>query len=93
MSTYTQHATVGGANFELTAGWDPVLHRFFMVLEDADDENSERPLYSNLDDKDLNEQRYQSLQYFKDKFKQLDVGFEVEARIWEAMRVDQINDD
>ena len=83
-------------------GYDPALHRFFMVVENElsveetgdDDEDSpsdEEPsefVYSNLDDKqlDANPALYQDLDYFKDKAKEL--GLEVPAKIWEKMQKD-----
>lgn len=64
----------------VTAGFDPMLHRFWAIVEpvnydnpDADDESG--MIYSNLDDKDATDEKTKvNLDYFRDKFKSMGIA-------------------
>lgn len=88
MSTYESNAFIGHTHVEVVMGWDPVLKRFFLVIEDPESED-ERPRYSNLDDKELdaNPEKYQDLDYFKAKTASF--GITVPAYQWEAVAQDK----
>ncbi len=97
MSTYECQTPTGNV---VTMGYDPVLHRFFLVVEkdmddadhDNDDDDSEYS-YSNLDDEYLTEHPYlyQDLDYFKKKAQELDI--DVPNEIWEKLEKDFLEDD
>lgn len=63
----------------VTAGFDPMLHRFWAIVEpdfddnpDADDESG--LIYSNLDDPDAKDELTKvNLDYFRDKFKAMGI--------------------
>lgn len=92
MSTYSSTGIYQEAIVEITMGWDPVLNRFFLVVEEIDGDD-EVPLYSNLDDKELDAdpKKYQSLDYFKAKLTSLKLN--APADHWAAMAKDQLNAD
>ena len=92
MSTYSSAAVYQETIVNITMGWDPVLNRFFLVVEEIDGED-EAPLYSNLDDKELdaNPEKYQSLDYFKAKLASLNIT--APAEDWVKMAQDRANAD
>jgi hypothetical protein len=72
--------TYKGIPVVVTAGFDPVLKRFWMIVEpedehpDADEESG--MIYSNLDDPDIDERKIQAnLDYYRGKLKSM--GIEV----------------
>lgn len=66
---------------EVIAGWDPMLHRFWTIVEPLDDDNPDADeesgmIYSNLSDPDVPEDQVKaSPDYFASKLKSL--GIEV----------------
>jgi hypothetical protein len=73
----------------VTAGFDPVLRRFWAIVEpdfddhpDADEESG--MIYSNLDDNDIPEESVKvSPDYFRGKFKSM--GIEVPAEFFDKV--------
>lgn len=91
MSTYevkTRAEKAGNAEVLVTMGWDPVLKRFFLVVQDPEGED-DLPLYSNLDDKGLEKDpsKYRDVEYFKAKAK--DLGLNIPELYWIEMAEDQ----
>ena len=91
MSTYEQYrtSTIDQKEYVINAGWDSVLKRFFLVIEDETDPDSEGPFYSNLDDSelDVSPEKYQSLDYFRDKLKSF--GLDMPEEDWTKMAKDK----
>ena len=90
MSSYTTTTAKDGIPVVITQGWDPVLHRFFLVIEKETDDDY--PTYSNLDN-DISEADYQNLDYFKKIARTFGVFDLIPVGHWNKMRVDQVNDD
>lgn len=73
----------------VTAGFDPVLHRFWAIVEpdfddhpDADEESG--MIYSNLDDQDATDELTKANpNYFRDKFKSM--GIDVPDEFFEKV--------
>lgn len=70
MATITTDITIMGVPTKVIQGWDPVLRRFFFVVEKETDED--RPFWSNLDN-NISEVEYQSLEYFQNVAKKLNI--------------------
>lgn len=91
MSSYEQYrtSTIDQKEYVINAGWDAVLNRFFLVIEDETDPDSEGPFYSNLDDTELDEspEKYQNLDYFRDKLKSF--GLDMSEEDWTKMAKDK----
>lgn len=75
-----KHSThYNGHPVTVTAGFDPMLHRFWAIVEpdfddhpDADEESG--MIYSNLDDNDIPEDEVKANpDYFRRKFKSMDI--------------------
>lgn len=90
MTTHTTQVIIEGIKATVTQGWDPVLHRFFFVIEKETDWGA--PTYSNLD-RNISEADYQNLDYFKKVAKRFNVFDQIPSVHWEDMRIAQLNDD
>lgn len=85
-----KHNTLyNGHEVTVTAGWDPMLHRFWAIVEpsfddhpDADEESG--MIYSNLDDNDIPEAEVKSSpDYFRRKF--LSLGVDVPSDFFDKV--------
>ena len=90
MSSYTTTTAKDGIPVVITQGWDPVLHRFFLVIEKETDCGA--PTYSNLD-RNISEADYQNLDYFKKIARTFGVFDLIPVGHWNKMRVDQVDSD
>lgn len=88
-----KHQTLyNGHEVEVTAGFDPILHRFWAIVEPVFDDNPDADeesgmIYSNLDDPDAKDELTKvNLDYFKGKFKAMgiDVPDEFFAKVFAA---------
>ena len=77
MSSYTTTTAKDGIPIVITQGWDPVLHRFFLVIQKETDCGAD----------------YQNLDYFKKIARTFGVFDLIPVGHWDKMRVDQVNDD
>lgn len=72
-TTYNNHPVV------VTAGWDPMLHRFWTIVEPVNDDHPDADeesgmIYSNLDDREVPEDRVKvDLEYFRNKIKSMNI--------------------
>lgn len=88
-NTFKVEKHIDGVQTTITMGWDPVLHRFFFVIEKETDE--EYPTYSNLDDQ-ISETDYQNLDYFRDIARKHRVYGWIPGFNWASMRQRQLQD-
>lgn len=75
-----KHNTLyNGREVVVTAGWDPMLHRFWAIVEPSFDDNPDADeesgmIYSNLDDPDIPEASVKvSPDYFRGKLRGMDI--------------------
>lgn len=81
--------TLNGRAVIVTAGFDPMLHRFWAICAPVDDDNPDADeesgmIYSNLDDNSIPEDSVKaSPDYFRGKFNSL--GIDVPAEFFDKV--------
>lgn len=85
MSQHFFDTDIDGIIYTVQIGWDKPLQRFYLMIDNAENDNSEDYFYSNLEDR----QCKHTLEYFASVLEQNDIS--IPEGLLDAVEKDRIN--